>query len=54
MQIFERALQDTEITVKVAALKAISAFISGIDDSTVALEFSPVLPMLLDVIIEAL
>ena len=54
MQIFERALQDSEIIVKVAALKAISAFISSIDDSTVALEFSPVLPMLLDVIVEAL
>jgi hypothetical protein len=54
MQIFERALQDSEVIVRVAALKAISAFVSGIDDSSVALEFSPVLPMLLDVIVEAL
>ena len=54
MQIFEKALQDSEVAVKVAALKAISAFVSGIDDSGVALEFSPVLPMLLNVIVEAL
>ena len=54
MQIFERALQDSEITVRVAALKAISAFISGIDDSSVALEFAPVLSLLLNVIVESL
>jgi len=40
--------------VRVAALKAISAFISGINDSTIAIEFAPVLPMLLNVIVEAL
>jgi len=54
MGIFERALQDTEVNVRVAALKAISAFMSGLDDSSVALEFATVLPMLLDVIVEAL
>ena len=54
MQIFEQALQDSDINVRVAALKAISAFISGIDDSTIALEFAPVLPLLLNVIVEAL
>lgn len=37
-----------------AALKAIAAFVSGIDDSTIALEFSPVLSLLLDVVVEAL
>ena len=54
MQIFEQALQDSEIQVRVAALKAISSFISGIDDSSVALEFAPVLALLLNVIVEAL
>lgn len=54
MQIFERALQDSEIAVRVAALKAISAFVSGIDDSSVAIEFAPVLALLLNVIVEAL
>jgi len=54
MQIFERALQDGEVTVRVAALKAVAAFVSGIDDSEVALEFAPVLALLLNVIVEAL
>ena len=54
MEIFNHALQDSEIMVRVAALKAISAFISGIDDSTIALEFAPILPSLLNVVIEAL
>ena len=54
MQIFERALQDAEVVVRVAALKAISAFVSGINESEVALEFAPVLALLLDVIVEAL
>lgn len=40
--------------MRVAALKAISAFISGIDDSAIALEFAPVLALLLNVIVEAL
>ena len=53
-QIFDSALQDSEILVRVAALKAVSAFIGGIDDSAIALTFSPVLPHLLNVIVEAL
>ena len=40
--------------MRVAALKAISAFVSSINDSKVALEFSKVLPLLLNVIVEAL
>ena len=40
--------------MRVAAFKAISAFISGIDDSQVALGFAPVLSHLLNVIVEAL
>ena len=40
--------------MRVAALKAVSAFIGGIDDSEIALEFAPVLPTLLNLIVEAL
>ena len=54
MQIFDRSIQDSDINVRVAAFKAISAFISGIDDSQVALGFAPVLSHLLNVIVEAL
>lgn len=54
MQIFEGALKDSEVVVRVAAFKAVSAFVSGIDDSSVALEFAPILQLLLNVIVEAL
>ena len=47
-------MQDKEILVKVAALKAISAFISAIDDTDVVLGFAPILPGLLDMIVEVL
>lgn len=39
-KIFKSALADSEIVVRVAALKAISAFILGIDDSTLARTYS--------------
>ena len=52
--IFDKALQDTEVLVKVAALKAIAAFISAIDDQDVVMEFAPVLPALLKTIVTVL
>ena len=54
MNIFDKALQDTEILVKVAALKAIAAFISAIDDQDTVMEFAPVLPALLETIVTVL
>jgi len=54
MQIFEKALQDREISVRVAALKAITAFFNGIDDQDVVLQFITVMPKLLDIVVETL
>ena len=54
MNIFDKALQDSEVLVKVAALKAIAAFISAIDDQETVMEFAPVLPALLDTIVTVL
>ena len=54
MAIFDKALQDSEVIVKVAALKAIAAFISAIDDQDTVMEFSPVLPALLETIVTVL
>ena len=31
-QIFEKTLVDTEVTVRIASLKAITAFVSGLED----------------------
>jgi hypothetical protein len=39
MTIFKKALEDKEVSVKVAALKAITAFVSSINDSEIVLGF---------------
>ena len=52
--IFSQALQDSEVQVRVAALQAVSAFLSGIDDTAIALSFAQILPTLVDVIVDAL
>mmetsp|Transcript_5143 Transcript_5143/g.3605 ORF Transcript_5143/g.3605 Transcript_5143/m.3605 type:complete len:117 (+) Transcript_5143:539-889(+) len=54
MQIFEKALVDREISVRVAALKAITAFFNGIDDQDVVLSFISVMPKLLSIVVETL
>jgi hypothetical protein len=54
MQIFQKALSDDEVTVRVAALKAITAFCNGIDDADVVLGFAPIIPALLKTVVDAL
>lgn len=54
MSIFEKGLQDSDISVRVASLKAISAFFSGLEDSEVVLSFAPVLPVLMGTVVETL
>lgn len=54
MGIFEQALKDPEVSVRVSALRAIAAFFSGIDDQDVVMGFAPILPTLLDTVVEAL
>ena len=52
--IFTNALGDSEVQVKVAALKAISAFISALEDTDVVLGFKDVLPLLIKTIVTVL
>lgn len=52
--IFQKTLQDESIKVRVSALKAITAFISGIDDQDVVMEFEPILGLLLQTVVKAL
>lgn len=54
MKIFDESLTDREITVRVAALKATSAFLTSLDDSDVVLSYSAIVPNLLNVVVEAL
>lgn len=52
--IFSKSLKDESINVRTSALKAITAFISGIDDQDVVLEFEPILGLLIDTVSKAL
>ena len=54
IQIFDKTLQDSEVNVKIAALKAVASFISGLEDLDTVQAFVPVLPKLLNLVEEAL
>ena len=52
--IFQKMLNDESIQVRTSALKAITAFISGIDNQDVVMEFEPILGLLIDTVSKAL
>ena len=52
--IFSKMLVDDSIHVRTSALKAITAFISGIDNQDVVMEFEPILGLLIDTVSKAL
>lgn len=54
MSIFAKSLTDREMQVRVAALKATTAFLTSIDDSDIVLSYHEVMPQLLNTVVEAL
>jgi hypothetical protein len=54
LELFMNALQDSSVEVKVAALKAITSFLSSIEDTTVVLKYKALTEKLLAVVIEVL
>lgn len=54
LALFGSTIADDSILVKVAALKAISSFLSQIDDTSVVLKYASMMPNLLDVVIAVL
>ena len=54
VQLFRRGLEDPELKVKIACLKATSSFITSLDDSEVALKFAELMDIILAILIEAL
>lgn len=54
MQIFSKSLTDREVTVRVAALKATTSFLTSIDDSDVVMGYIGVIPQILNTVVEAL
>lgn len=54
LQLFTSTLQDENVEVKVAALKAISAFLTSIDDEDIVMKYQGMMESLLDVVISVL
>ncbi|CDW84107.1 importin beta- [Stylonychia lemnae] len=54
MQLFLDCLKDSSISVKVAALKAITSFLGSIDDESAVLKYQDLMDGILDVVIEVL
>ena len=54
MQLFLDCLKDTNISVKVAALKAITSFLGSIDEEEAVLKYQDLMDGILDVVIEVL
>jgi hypothetical protein len=54
LQLFAGALEDNSVEVKVAALKAITSFLSSIDDTDVVLKYKSLTDKLLAVVIDVL
>lgn len=53
-QVFSQGLNDGDNNVRVASLKATTAFLSSIEDQTVVLKFVDILDLILRIVIEAL
>ena len=54
MTIFSKSLTDRELTVRVAALKATTSFLTSLDDSDMVLSYMGIVPQLLNTVVEAL
>lgn len=54
MTIFSKSFTDREVTVRVAALKATTSFLTTIDDSDVVMGYIGVIPQILNTVVEAL
>ena len=54
MTIFAKCFSDREMQVRVAALRATTAFLTSIDDSDIVLSYIEVMPQLLNTVVEAL
>ena len=54
LQLFTGCLQDSNMTVKVAALKATTSFLGSIDDESTVMKYQPTMDGLLEIVIEVL
>jgi hypothetical protein len=54
MSLFSMSLKDTDVKVKSASMRALTVFLTMIDDEDQVMEYKSMMPFLLDLVIEAL
>jgi hypothetical protein len=54
MTIFSKTLTDREVTVRVAALKATTSFLTSLDDSDMVMAYQGIIPQILNTVVDAL
>ena len=54
MTIFAQSFKDKEVSVRVAALKATTSFLTSIDDSDIVMSYIGVIPQILSTVVESL
>jgi hypothetical protein len=54
MNLFTECLKEETLSVKVAALKAITSFLSSIDDEAAVLKYQNIMGEIVDIVIEVL
>lgn len=54
MTIFSKSFVDREVSVRVAALKATTSFLTSIDDSDIVLSYIGIIPQIINTVVEAL
>ena len=54
MQVFQESLKDTQPRVRVATFKALTSFLTSIEDEEQVMQYSPMMSGLLDIVVEVL
>lgn len=54
MSLFSKSFTDREVSVRVAAFKATTSFLTSIDDSDLVMQYIGIIPAMLNTVVEAL
>jgi hypothetical protein len=54
MSLFQESMKDTNVKVRTATLKALTSFLSAIDEEELVMQYRPLMNELLNVVIEVL
>ena len=54
MQVFKESMKDTQPRVRIAAFKALTSFLTSIEEEETVLQYSSMMAELLDIVVEVL